>query len=66
MGNKYIMVMVKIFSNAILTEPLSSREDTELTRAYHALMLRLKIGGIVLKKHVLDNEVSEAMKDVIQ
>ena len=29
-------------------------------------MLRLKLAGIVPKKHVLDNEVSEAMKDVIR
>ena len=38
-GNKYIMVMVKIDSNAILVEPLNSRKDPELTRAYHKLMM---------------------------
>ena len=65
-GNKYIMVMVEIDSNAILVELLSSRKDAELTRAYRALMLRLKCAGIVPKKHVLDDEVSEAMKDVIR
>ena len=65
-GNKYIMVMVEINSNAILVEPLTSRKDAELTRAYRALMTRLKRAGIVPKKHVLDNEVSEAMKAVIR
>ena len=65
-GNKYIMVMVEIDSNAILVEPLKSRKDPELTRAYRAMMLRLKRAGIIPKKHVLDNEVSEAMKDVIR
>ena len=65
-GNKYIMVMVEIDSNAILVEPLSSRKDQELTRAYRSLMLRLKRAGIIPKKHVLDNEVSEAMKLVIK
>ena len=29
-------------------------------------MLRLKLAGIVPKKHILDNEVSEAMKEVIR
>ena len=29
-------------------------------------MLRLKRAGIVPKKHILDNEMSEAMKEVIQ
>ena len=40
-GNKYIMVMVEIDSNAILVEPLKSRKDPELTRAYRTMMLRL-------------------------
>ena len=30
-GNKYLMVMVEIDSNAILVEPLKSRKDAELT-----------------------------------
>ena len=58
--------MVEIDSNAILVEPLKSRKDAELTRAYHSLMMRLKDAGIVPRKHVLDNEVSSAMKTVIR
>ena len=65
-GNKYIMVMVEIDSNAILVEPIKSRKDPELTRAYRSLMTRLSGSGIVPIKHILDNEVSEAMKDVIR
>ena len=65
-GNKYIMVMAEIDSNAILVEPLKSRKNRELTRAYRATMSRLKRAGIVPKKHVLDNEVSEAMRTVIR
>ena len=38
-GNKYIMVMVEIDSNAILVDPTNNRTDVELTRAYHAMML---------------------------
>ena len=41
-GNKYIMVMVKMDSNAILVEPMKSRKDEEMIRAYNALLLRLK------------------------
>jgi hypothetical protein len=29
-GNKYIMVLVKIDSNAILVEPMKSRKDAEM------------------------------------
>ena len=65
-GNKYIMVMVEIDSNAILIEPMKSRKDDEMIRAYNALLLRLKRAGIVPKKHVLDNEVSENMKNHIR
>ena len=40
-GNYYIMVMVKIESNAILVKPIKSRKDEELTRAYWTMILRL-------------------------
>jgi len=38
-GNKYIMVMVEIDSNAILVEPMKSRKDEEIIRVYNALLL---------------------------
>jgi hypothetical protein len=63
--NKYIMVMVEIDSNAILVELMKNCKDDEMIRAYNALLLRLKWAGIVPKKHVLDNEVSENMKNHI-
>ena len=65
-GNKYIMIMVEIDSNAILVEPMTSRNDGEMIRAYDALLTRLRRAGIVPLKHVLDNEVSENMKTHIK
>ncbi len=65
-SNKYIMVMVDIDSNAILVEPMKSRKDEEMIRAYNALLLQLKRAGIVPKKHVLDDKVSENMKNHIR
>ena len=61
-GNKYIMVMVEIDSNAILVEPMTSRKDAEMIRAYDALITRLRRAGSAPIKHVLDNEISENMK----
>ena len=58
--------MVEIDSNAILVEPMKSRKDEEMIRAYNALLLQLKRAGIVPKKHVLHNEVSENMKNHIR
>jgi hypothetical protein len=65
-GNKYIMVLVEINSNAILVEPMKSRKDAEMIRAYNALLLQLKRAGIIPKKHVLDNKISENMKNHIR
>eukprot|EP00956_Cyclotella_meneghiniana_P001304 scaffold1404_cov37-Cyclotella_meneghiniana.AAC.8 len=65
-GNKYIMVMVDIDSSGILVEPLKSQKDAELHRAYTSLMTRLNRAGIFPKKHVLDNEISQAMKDYVR
>jgi hypothetical protein len=64
-GNKYIMVMLKIDSNAILVEPMKNRKDAKMIQAYNALLLLLKWASIVPKKHVLDNEVSKNMKNHI-
>jgi hypothetical protein len=65
-GNKYLMVMVDIDSSGILVEPIKNRSDVELTRAYELLLARLRKSGVVPRKHVLDNEVSTAMKDLIK
>ena len=61
----YIMVMVEIDSNAILVEPMKSRRDCEMQRAYLTLLNRLKAAGVVPKKHVLDNKCSHDMKELI-
>ena len=61
----YIIVMVKINSNAILVKPINSRNDAKLVGVYRALMLCLKWAGNFPKKHVLHNEVYKAMKTVI-
>jgi hypothetical protein len=44
---------------------IKNRSDSELTRAYESLMQRLQQAGIQPKKHVLDNEISTAMKKLI-
>ncbi len=59
------MVMVEINSNAILVEPIKNCMDAKMIRAYKALLLQLKRASIIPKKHVLDNKVSENMKNHI-
>ncbi|KAL7475243.1 hypothetical protein ACHAW6_003008, partial [Cyclotella cf. meneghiniana] len=65
-GNKYIMVMVEIDSSTLLVEPIKNRTDAKLTPAYSTLMLHLKRAGVTPRKHVLDNEISTAMNDLIK
>ena len=64
-GNRYIMILVEIDQNIIISEPTRSRTSGELTKAYQALMKKLKIKGITPKKHILDNECSQELKDAI-
>jgi hypothetical protein len=50
-GNKYIIVMVEIDSNAIRVKPMKSCKDAEMIQAYDALLRQLKRVSIVPKKH---------------
>ncbi len=64
-GNKHVMVMVEIDSNAILLEPMKSCQDREMICACDALTHCLLRAGVQPKKHVLDNEISSNMKEHI-
>ena len=65
-GNRFIMVMVAIDSNAILVTPVKDHTDQQLRNAYLTLLKRVKNAGVQVKKHILDNECSENMKEVIK
>jgi len=58
--------MVEIDSSGILVEPMKSCKDAEMIRAYQALVLHLPRANIAPKKHILVNEISEAMKNLIR
>ena len=60
------MVLNEIHSNAIMVEPMKSRKDAELIRACDVLVRRLQQANIHPRKHVLDNKISENMKQHIK
>jgi hypothetical protein len=62
-GNKYVFVLYEYDSNAILVEPIKSRMQDELLRAYRKLTTHLRKRGLTPKLQRLDNEYSQAMKD---
>jgi hypothetical protein len=47
-------------------ELMKNRKDEEMIHAYNALLLQLKWAGIVPKKHVLDNKVSDNITNHIR
>ena len=60
------MVMVEIDSNAILIKPIKNRKYEDLARAYREMMLILRRAGIIPRKHILYNKVSEDLNTIIQ
>jgi hypothetical protein len=64
-GYQYIMVLIKIDSNAILVEAMKNRLAGEMIRAYQVLVERLCSAGLTPKMHILDNECSTEFKERI-
>ena len=60
------MVLVEIDINTIMVGSMRSRKDAETMRAYRLMIQRLHQAGIVPRKYMLDNEVSENMKAMIR
>jgi hypothetical protein len=59
------MILVEVDQNIIISELTQSRTAEKLTNTYQALIKQLKRRGIVPKKHILDNECSQELKDAI-
>jgi hypothetical protein len=59
---KYIMILYDHDSNAILAEPMKSRSDHEMIRAYEKLHGYLTTRGLKPKLQRLDNEASTKLK----
>lgn len=64
-GSKHIMLMVAININAVLLVPTKNETDKEQRLAYLALLNQQKQAGFEVKKHLLDNECSNNMKELI-
>lgn len=64
-GNQYIMVILHVDSNYAFEEPMKNKSDEEMQRAYLRIITRIKAAGLTIHKHILDNECSEAMKQLI-
>jgi hypothetical protein len=65
-GNRYIMVAIHLDANYIFANPMKNRMEGEMIRVYQKIINRMKAAGLGLKKHVLNNECSAAMKACIK
>jgi hypothetical protein len=62
-GYNYILVLYDYDSNAILAEPIKSRKQDEIVKAYKALHAYLTKRGLRPKLQKLDNEASKLLRD---
>jgi hypothetical protein len=65
-GNRYIMVAIHLDANYIFVQPMRNRTKEEMIRAYEKIINRMRMAGLGLKNHTLNNEVSDALKQYIR
>ena len=64
-GNRYIMVAIHLDSNYIFAEPMKNKTEGEMIRVRKKTINRMKAAGLGIKKQILDNECSAALKSCI-
>jgi hypothetical protein len=64
-GNKYVLFLYDYDTNTILTEPMKSRGDQEMVRAYNKLIQELVDRGFKPRLQRIDNECSSALRSLI-
>jgi hypothetical protein len=65
-GNKYIMLVYDVDSNSITTEPLKSRNELELLRAYSKIHAHVTSCGLKPILGTLDNEAPGRLKQLMK
>ncbi len=60
------MVLIKLYSNAILVEAMKNRMAGKMIHTYQTLVDCLHSAGIQPKMHLLDNECSAEFKEWIK
>jgi hypothetical protein len=64
-GNKYVLVVYDYDTNNVLTEPMKSRGDHGMVRAYNKLIQELVDHGFKPRLQHLDNECSSALRSLL-
>jgi hypothetical protein len=64
-GNKYVLVLYDYDTNNVLTEPMKSRGDQKMFRAYNKLIQELVDHGFKPRLQRLDNECSSSLRSLL-
>ncbi len=59
------MVAIHLDENYIFVKPMHNRSKEEMSQAYKKIINRMRMAGLGIKKHTLDNEESDAFKQYI-
>jgi hypothetical protein len=62
-GNQYIFIMYSYDANAIMVEPIKSRQARTITEAWIKCYKQLNKTGYAPQLHILDNEFSSVLED---
>ena len=65
-GNKYQMILPKIYSNSTWIEPMKNRTEGEIIISRERALMRIRLCGLKPKHQILDNEASEKYKEEIR
>ena len=61
-GNQYILIGYHYDANAIIAEPLKSRQTAEITKAWSIINEKFTTAGVQPHTYVIDNEASTHLK----
>ena len=56
-GNRHVMVATHVDGGIIISEAMRKKTSGEMVAACRKIMKRFKRAKIVVKKHILDNEI---------
>ena len=65
-GHKYLMIMCKLDINKIIVETMKTKTEEEMISTHQNLLNRLKERVVKTKRHILNNEISDAYKEKIK
>ena len=60
------MVAIHLNANYIFVEPMYNRSKEEMIQAYKKIINRMRMAGLGIKKHTLDNEALDSFKQYIR